>query len=425
MKGEPTDAGYGCRDGERLPTVAVGRLPARSEAEARAMIQKTLALERAIKPGPWKRRLTILAGIPAYNPLVDRLVENLALARFDRLDPLWSGHAVYTNPLSRFCLPDDVLRKRTLAYLDDGQAFTVYLGHSSAEGLYGGPAPFLDRADWGSLTAQGVFVTFGCKGCQLKGKGRLRFLKAAPAEEEGYGLAAIRNPRGPAAVLGSHGICFAAMVQLAADGLFHRAFQGPLPRRLGTCWLGLLEGIAKGKIDFLTYRMLDAVDGDSDIPQPTQRGEHLEMFTLLGVPALRLPEMPAGIVLQQPLTLAPGKALLVRGRLPSNLQGAKLRVALERSPASQPAGWVPLPREAGAARDAVMLANHTRANDFAVVTGQASASGASFAVRLEVPAKLPWPRLILRVYARTKHNEAMAVERLNVPQPGRLHERRQ
>ena len=43
--------------------------------------------------------------------------------------------------------------------------------------------------------------------------------------------------------------------------------------------------------------MLDAVDGDSAIPQATQRLEHLEMFTLLGDPALKLaatPAVPAG-----------------------------------------------------------------------------------------------------------------------------------
>jgi hypothetical protein len=415
MKGEPTDAGYGCRDGERLPAVAVGRLPARTEAEARAMVAKTLALEKAAGPGGWKRRLTVLAGIPAYNPVVDRLVESIAFARFERINPLWRGKVVYTNPLSRFCLPDDQLRTRALAYLAEGQAFTLYLGHSSAEGLYGGQAAFLNRADWGRLAGSGVFVTFGCNGCQLRGK--RAFLAGGPPDEEGYGVAAVRNPRGPAAVLGSHGICFAAMVQLAADGLFRRAFSGPLPRRLGECWLGMLEGLERGKIDFLTYHMLDAVDGDSSIPQTTQRAEHLEMFVLLGDPALRLPEMPGGIRLRHPLRMRPGKTLLVRGSLPVDLHGARVRATLERSPSSVPEGLVPVPKEPGAARDRALLANHARANDFIVAQSEATAEGDGFAVRLEVPARLPWPRLALRVHARTKHGEAMTTELIALPQP--------
>jgi len=74
MKGQPSDIGYGCLDDGRLPSVAVGRFPARTEEEARGLVAKTLAYERATKPGQWRRRLTILAGIPAYNPLVDRMV---------------------------------------------------------------------------------------------------------------------------------------------------------------------------------------------------------------------------------------------------------------------------------------------------------------------------------------------------------------
>jgi hypothetical protein len=422
MKGEPTDNSYGCLDSTRLPTVAVGRLPARSEAEAEAMVKKVLALENDTKPGLWKRRLTILAGIPAYNPVVDRLIETRAFSRFDRIHPAWSGRVVYTNPHSRFCLPDSQLRKQSLACLGQGQAFILYLGHSNADGLYGGPtASFLDRADWGRLkipTGAGVFVSFGCNGCQLKGRdppgARPLFLQPPPPQEEGYGVAAIRNPHGPSAVIGSHGICFAAMGQLAAEGLFSRAFQGAeLPRRLGSCWLAMLEGLARGKIDFLSYRMLDAVDGDSNVPQATQRQEHLEMFVLLGDPALRLPEMPADIRLQPlPALVVPGKALRIRGRLPDHLWGARVRITLERSPASQPLGLETLPRLPGAKRDRVMLANHQRANNFVVVEKEVVAKAGAFEALLPVPAKLPWATVLLRVHASTEKGESMAVERL-------------
>ena len=111
MKSQPTDNGYGCLDDGRLPGVAVGRFPARSVDEAKAMVQKTIAFETDHEPGPWRRRLTILAGVPAYNPLADRMVETLALARFDRIDGSWTGRAIYHNPQSRFCVPDAQLRQ--------------------------------------------------------------------------------------------------------------------------------------------------------------------------------------------------------------------------------------------------------------------------------------------------------------------------
>jgi hypothetical protein len=335
---------------------------------------------------------------------VDRLVETMAMSRFDRLDPSWSGRAIYTNPQSRFCLPDDKLRARALEYVQDGQAFTLYLGHSSPEGLYGGGAPFLDREDWGRLRIErgpGVFLTFGCNGCQLGGTGG-----------EGYGVAAVRNPHGPAAVLGSHGICFAAMVQLAADGLFQSTFAGKVPERLGAAWLAVEKGVAQGKIDDFTFKMLDAVDGDVRIPQATQRQEHLEMFLLLGDPALRLPDVPSDIELKGIDPLVPGTPLVVKGKVPPRLAGATVRLTLERSVGSLPNDLEPLPKDKD--RDRVLLANHDRANRFAVASGECMVRGDSFEARLELPAKLPWPKLLLRARAANDTEEAMTVLPLEV-----------
>ena len=328
MKGQPSDNGYGCLDDGRQPTVPVGRFPARTEPEAIRMVRKTLAYEADSKPGEWRHRLTVLAGIPAYNPIVDRLVESMAFARFDKLDPSWTGRAIYSNPSSRFSVPDDRLHDQARKYVEDGEAWTLYLGHSNATGLWGGGARYLDRSDWATLKiarGPGVFATFGCNGCQLKGD-----------HGEGYGVAAMRNPDGPVAVIGSHGICFAAMVQLATDGLVKGAFSGKSPERLGAAWLAIKAGVAKGDIDDLSFAMLDAVDGDSSIPQATQRLEHLEMFTLLGDPALKLAATPADLTLKTDDAAAPGATVTIHGTAPARLNGARVHVVAERPVSSTP-----------------------------------------------------------------------------------------
>jgi hypothetical protein len=409
MKGQPSDNGYGCLDRGLVPSVAVGRFPARSEDEATAMVRKTLDLERDRQPGMWRRRLTVLAGIPAYNPLVDRLVESLALARFDRLDPTWHGRAIYHNAASRFCVPDDRLQAQALKYVQDGQAFTLYLGHSGPDALYADKAHYLDRDDWAQLRiprGSGVFATFGCNGCQLTGTGG-----------EGYGLAAMRNPQGPAAVLGSHGICFAAMVQLAADGLFENAFTGKLPESLGTPWLALKQGVAKGKIDDFTFKMLDAVDGDSRISQATQRQEHLEMFLLLGDPALRLPEVRQDVTLKVAEPLTAGKRFAVKGTVPARLEGAKVRVTLERPLSSVPEDLEPLANDLkpGAKRDRIIMANHERANRFALAEREAVVSAGRFEATFSLPAKPAWQKLTVRAYAATDQEEGLGVLPLEVP----------
>jgi hypothetical protein len=406
MKGQPSDNGYGCLEDERLPTVAVGRFPARTEEEAKAMVRKTLDYERDRLPGEWRRRLTVFAGIPAYDPVVDSLVERLAMARFDRIDPSWSGRAIYHNAQSRFCVPDDALNKQALNYIEEGQAFTLYLGHSSPEGFYGGRAHYLDRDDYAKLKitrGSGVLATFGCNGCQLSGR-----------DGEGYGVAAVCNANGPVAVLGSHGVCFAAMVNLAADGLFESTFTGKVPERLGTGWLAVKAGLAKGKIDFLTYKALDAVDGDAKIPQATQRQEHLEMFVLLGDPALRLPVMAADVEIKTADKVTAGGALSVKCTVPARLAGARVRLTLERTAGSSPTDLESLPKEHGADRDKVMLANHDRANRFVLASAEGEVRDGRFEAKLELPAKLPWKRVTLRAYAATEKEEGLAVLSLPV-----------
>jgi hypothetical protein len=405
MKGEPTDLGYGCPRGDRA-TVAVGRFPARNADEAAAMVRKTLDLERDQRPGPWRRRMTVLAGVPAYNPVVDRLVESLAMARLEHVDPSWSGRAVYHNAASRFCLPDDELHAQALRYVQEGEALTLYLGHSSPEGFWAGAARYLDRDDWVHLKIErgaGVFATFGCLGCQLRGR-----------DGEGYGVSAIRNPHGPAAVLGSHGICFAAMVRLASEGFVGSLLTAEPPERLGTAWLALLDGLADGKIDSLSFSLLDRVDGDSRIPQATQRREHQEMFVLLGDPALRLPALPADVTLKAPDRVRPGTTLAVEGTLPARLAGARVRVTLERTSGSVPADLEALPAKPGADRDRVMRANHDRANRFVLAETELDAKGEGFSARLSVPAKPAARQLILRAYAATERDEGQGILRLRI-----------
>lgn len=406
MKGQPTDNGYGGLDDGRLPSVPVGRFPARTVPEAEGMVAKTLEYERDGKPSAWRRRLTILAGVPAFNPLVDRLVESLALSRLGRLSPIWTGRAIYSNPQSRFALPGTLLHARALQYVQDGEAFTLYLGHSNALGLYGGRAHYLDCDDWARLhigRGKGVLFTFGCNGCQLTGE-----------NGEGYGVSAVRNPNGPAAVAGSHGVCFAAMVRLAADGLFESTLAHRPPKRLGETWLAIKKGLAQGKMDDLTYRLLDAVDGDPSIPQARQRQEHLEMYVLLGDPALRLPKVPEDIEMETATFVVPREVLTVRGKTPPRLAGAKVRVTLERTADSVPLGLEAIPKEPGPARDRAVLLNHDLANRFELTSGECTVKDRLFEARLDVPTKLPWPRLILRVYASAKTEEGLAVRMLPV-----------
>jgi hypothetical protein len=394
MAGKPSDNGYGCPAGSAIPTVAVGRFPARTEAEARAMVEKTIAWESDVRPGLWHRRLTVLAGAPSYAPAVDALIERVSFAELGRLGPIWHGSAIYDNPNSPFTLPSRRVREQALAYMREGQLFTVYLGHSSAEGFSG-----IRCADWAALDVPrgaGVFATFGCYGCQMGAR-------------DGYGVYAVRNPRGPVAVIGATGESWPTMGLLLARGLLDVLADGNVPPRLAPVWIGMKKHLAVGYLNPVFFSIANAVDGSNEVPPELQRIEHLEMYVLLGDPALKLPKMPTTFPLTVEGEVGPGASVTVWGEVPAALNGAKGRLTIERALTAMARDLERLPADAPEdQRTRILEENHRRANRFVLVGCDIAVKDGRFGVRLALPDPLPYPSVIVRAYLATDVDEGMA-----------------
>ncbi len=408
MKGEPSDNGFSYRDKEPLPTVAVGRFPARTAEEVGQWVQKTIAFERDRTPGAWRNRVTLLIGNPGgSSPLEKRFgemfIQSIAGTRFDQVHPLWTGRGLIHATVSPLCVPDDRLREVSLRYLEEGQIFALYLGHSGPGGLWSSGARFLDRADWAKMKVPhgpGVLFSCGCFGCQQKG-------------EDGYALTAIRNPGGPVAVIGAHGESHGAMGQLAADGLLECLAREESPARLADYWLAVKAGLARGKMDDFTFFLYDQGDGSRGrVTMDEQRKEHLEMWTLLGDPALRLPVCRPSVRLESATPAAPGGTVEVTGALPPAFARAVVRITLERPVGSKTLGLEPLPEDTAKA-PLVMTANHERANSVVLSTANVKPDDGRFRCTLKVPADAPWSRLIVR--ATVVSETDMAVGVLSLP----------
>ena len=393
MKGQPSDNGYGYFDKEPAPTVAVGRFPARSEEDDRS-------------PGAWRNRLTLLIGNPGGNSAVEKrfaelFIQQIAGTRFDHVHPLWTGRCVIHAPVSPYCVPDDRLREVSLRYLREGQLFTLYLGHSSADGFWSGDARFLNREDWAQLKVRhgpGVFFSCGCFGCQLKGE-----------DGEGYGLAAVRNPGGPVAVIGAHGESYGAMGQLAADGLLECLGRAEPPLRMADYWLAVKSGLAKGKMDPFIFWLYDQADGSmGKVAMDVQRQEHQEMWMLLGDPALRLPVCPPSIRMATKDNIAAGKEIEVTGVLPPEFARAAVKLNLERPTGSMAIELEPLPKDAAKA-GLVMLANHEKANTVVLATAEVQSLDGRFRWSVKLPENLPWSRVTVRATAVTETKMAIGV----------------
>jgi hypothetical protein len=416
MQGQATDNGYGCRSGEFMPDVAVGRFPVRCVEDARAMVAKTLAWESKQSVASPKRRMTILAGAPSYNRFVDTMVERFAMTSIAAVDPAWSGRAIYRSETSAFSLPDSELAVRTRTYLGEGQAMVVFLGHSLAGGIWHartasdgfyGWKPLVSRDMWSEMDfggLSGVFATFGCNGAELSGD-----------EDVGYGVAAMRNPRGPVAVMGSHDECWASMSMLMSEGLLRNLPSADVSPRLGDLWLAMKQNLALGKINPILYHALDRVDGDPNTPQARQRLEHLEMFLMFGDPAIRLPAFSSRVEFQVEGRVSAGSMIEVSGSVPSGLDGAGGWLTLERGLASQPGDLEHLsPEDDGPRRAEVMRANHDRANRFVLKKVKLQLRGRRIATEVRLPEVWPWNEVIVRIHLIKGDGDAMGVQSLRV-----------
>lgn len=411
MKGQPSDSGYGLPGADGVPTIAVGRFPARTADELAGMVRKTLAFEQTAAPAPWRGRLLLLLGNPGGGPLAEMFVEQELQTDLASLYPGWELRSLFDISSSPFYLPRPRDREMALQYLEEGQLFSIYLGHSYPGGLgLDGRFLFLRRSDWKQLNVPqgaGPFFTCGCFACQ-------------PNENDpGYGLAAMRNPSGPVAVIGATGESYSAAGQLAVEGLLASLSRPPFPERLGQYWLAVQAGLAHGKMDPGAFALLDMADGSiGKTPLAVQRLEHLEMWLLLGDPALRMPVMLDDIALSASGPVTPGSNLKVSGTLPARLNNAAVHLTLERPLNSAAPAIEPLPPSAPEnrqAREGVYLANHRRANTYILAEADTIAAGTTFAASLAVPATLPWTNLTLKASATVSNESGVGVFVLHVP----------
>ena len=289
MRDKRTDFPYACPNAVGSPAIAVGRLPARSSDELRAMIVKIVQFEEQ-ELGPWSNRVNLWVGHPGGNSAIEKkLAETIVLgtigSKLEAIPVKWNVRPLVDFPGTPYTVPRDAFASRVVRDFEHGQCFSVYAGHSGAAGFWSDGRYVVPRDRFASVRIKhspGVFLTTGCYASALSG-----------GDDDGYLVAGIRNPAGPAACIGAYGESYAAHGQLVIDALVRcLSSEHASSDRLAFSWLAALNGIAGGPIDPLTFWLYDQADGSrGQVPLAKQRREHLEMWTLLGDPALRIPAL--------------------------------------------------------------------------------------------------------------------------------------
>ena len=379
-------------DDDELPDIALGRVPARSDEEALALLAKIRRHEARPSLGPWRRHITYVAGEGHYGA-VDVLMESLFEQMLRRLVPAsYDVSLSYAKATSPYCPPPSGLTETVLGQLGSGALLFNYVGHGSARRFdalewSGRRIPILETTDLDRLEGDPergglALLTCGSAGWYDLSGG-----------EPSLGEAMLFNAAGPMAVIaGSRNTHPYANAVLQKE-----VTQALVEGRSETAGALVLAATRALLVHDQSDVELDALATPVALLQrwPSSLGElrlmHARLYNLLGDPALQVSvPRPGGVVLERD-----GPSLA--GRVDGMARGEVL-VTLETGRASpaRPEAIVAVGAD-DPDLDAKAAANYVLANERVLLQAHARVRDGRFAITLAEP--IPSNAALIKAYA--------------------------
>lgn len=396
-------------DGDGLPDVAVGRLPADSREEAEAMLGKVVAYETDRDFGTWRRRVNVIAGIAGFGETYDKLIENASTMLLSQEIPAgYDLHVTWANPGSPFCPPPSAVADTVVERFNEGALFVTYMGHGSPRSL--------DRVRWADR-AYPIFDEDHVERVRARRGAPIAYLCCCSTghfdgEPDCLAEFMLKEPGGPVAVIASSRVSMPY-----ANGVLSKEMLGALFRE-GAGTVGEMLQLAKRRLmepkpdDDLrnTIEMMAWVYKQRAEDRAEERREHLWLYNLLGDPSMRLPRA-ADLSLACAESVAQGARLAVEGTC--GVAGeALVELVRERTP--------DVPKRGGDT-DADFAKCYAGANAWVKAEAKARCEGGAFKAELLVPADLAPGRYFVRAYVTGQDGAALGAREVTVikAKPGR------
>lgn len=379
-----TDNRYGDLDGDGVPEVAVGRVPARTLEEAGQVLRKVQAFESTYRTGLFNRRLGLYVGEAGFGEAIDGLLELAMMEGLKRVDHAFDILGAWDNPASAYWyLP---FTEKVVDLFSDGALATVYIGHGSEEWTQGLTAQEVSAIDCSGTRCPFSFF-FACYAGNYVGSAdslgeRLAFKADGPVAA--FGATDVSHPYGNA-VLAYETQRLVLAMRYETIGEVLVAIKKALAANLDDEFRQFIDGGA-------------TVDPSCGTPARQQQllVEHMDLYNLLGDPATRL-QYPGAVA---SMTVVSGGIrsghVEVRGEVPGVGSGqAYLTLETERD-----VTWRQLlPVDPDHPDPATVQANWAAANDKVLVGSTVPVADGVFTGALAVPVGAPGGDLYLKVYA--------------------------
>ena len=377
----PTDYPRDPRPAVHQPSIAVGRFPAVTLAELKAMVDKTVSYETRSRPGPWQRCLHAVAGSANFSPQADALIDRVGTAVLGGLvPPRYDVTMTRGLTSSPYCYPPERFEQRVAELFNGGALIVAYVGHGSSTRA---------MTTTGFVKAKMFDTqTMRCLECLPERRPIGLFLACHMGKfdqpRDSVAEAALKSPGGPVAVISSvrrshpygNGVLGVELVRTLLGGA-----EPTLGRALLAAQCRLTHPTAR--LDMLRI-LLSTVAPMSAAEQQAVLIQHVYLYNLMGDPALRV-AYPSRRFASLRATLAPdGAAWRLDAAVPDIPSGSAL-VTLEIQRANLLARLEPVsPKDPN--WPAARKRNYARANR--KVIAEARTEIANGRIQATLPAKL-------------------------------------
>jgi hypothetical protein len=281
-----SDTPFADSDGDGVPDLAVGRIPAHSAAELAAVMRKVIRYEQQIDHGSWEKSLNIVSGSGGFGATTDALIA--AAARQVLLQTVPSEFVIQhlacaVNDNGQ--LPPDIgLRARR--QLNDGGLAWVFLGHGSPSQLIGART----ATGWQSLLSTKDVPDLRCGPHNPLAVLIACYTGAMDAPQGCLAEDLLLAEEGPVAVIAASRVTMPYGNAVIGYELLRACFQDR-PAALGEILrLAQQRTLAPTANDQLRSSLDALAAGLSPAPVDllTERREHVLMYHLIGDPLTRL-----------------------------------------------------------------------------------------------------------------------------------------
>ncbi|MEZ6137236.1 MAG: C25 family cysteine peptidase [Pirellulaceae bacterium] len=401
-----SDNAYADLDGDHIPELAIGRIPADSAEQLAECLGRSIAQEQQEDFSQWRRRVHVVAGVGGFGPVADSVID-LTTRRFlsDRV-PGWSEMTMTQASLQSPYCPDPFRFSETcVARMNQGGMFWVYIGHGhvkTLDYLQAGDAilPIMNvehvpQVD--TVAHAPIAVFLAC------------YTGAFDAREDSLAERLVLSKTGPIAAIAASRVSGPYGLAMLSDGLLESCFD----RRTQT--LGEVVLAAKRNLfDTEKFKrtesgvnqiaMINAIAhamSPPDYDLSAERLEHVWQMNLLGDPLLRL-SYPGEIEFESPTRVAPGQELTVRGVATVSgsltLELALCRGQVHPGVSDQPVGFS-TPAEREQYQQRYISANHSL-----IAQHSSQVAAGPFVVSVTVPDELSRGKYCIRLYQQGKND---------------------